>query len=91
MEEFGIPQRENPNQTALQPSWRFGNGMFALVLSFGLLWTALRSRKARSWRYGTGDWTLHWNSYMDYLNEKKRILWVEFYNSIILDCAILIL
>ncbi|KAK8525976.1 hypothetical protein V6N13_017049 [Hibiscus sabdariffa] len=54
VEEFGIPQRENPEQTALQPSWRFGNGMFALVLSFGLLLTALRSRKARSWRYGTG-------------------------------------
>ncbi|XWS50951.1 hypothetical protein CRYUN_Cryun12cG0135200 [Craigia yunnanensis] len=54
VEEFGIPQRENPNQTALQPSWRFGNGMFALVLSFCLLLTALRSRKARSWCYGTG-------------------------------------
>ncbi|OMO67638.1 Bicarbonate transporter, eukaryotic [Corchorus olitorius] len=54
VEEFGIPERENPNQAALQPSWRFGNGMFALVLSFGLLLTALRSRKARSWRYGTG-------------------------------------
>lgn len=54
VEEFGKPQRENPNQLALQPSWRFGNGMFALVLSFGLLFTALSSRKARSWRYGTG-------------------------------------
>ncbi|GAB4845695.1 Boron transporter 1 [Ancistrocladus abbreviatus] len=54
VEEFGIPKRENPNQTALLPSWRFGNGMFALVLSFGLLLTSLRSRKARSWRYGTG-------------------------------------
>lgn len=54
VEEFGIPQRENPNQTAFLPSWRFGNGMFALVLSFGLLLTALRSREARSWRYGTG-------------------------------------
>ncbi|PPR97785.1 hypothetical protein GOBAR_AA22879 [Gossypium barbadense] len=54
VEEFGIPQRENPQQTALQPSWRFGNGMFALVLSFGLLLTAIRSRKARSWCYGTG-------------------------------------
>ncbi|KAK8655896.1 hypothetical protein V6N13_108460 [Hibiscus sabdariffa] len=54
VEEFGIPQRENPEQTALQPSWRFGNGMFALVLSFGLLLTAIRSRKARSWLYGTG-------------------------------------
>ncbi|GAA0151228.1 secondary carrier transporter [Lithospermum erythrorhizon] len=54
VEEFGIPQRENPNQAAFLPSWRFGNGMFALVLSFGLLLTALSSRKARSWRYGTG-------------------------------------
>ncbi|KAB2041259.1 hypothetical protein ES319_D02G136100v1 [Gossypium barbadense] len=54
VEEFGIPHRENPEQAALQASWRFGNGMFALVLSFGLLLTALKSRKARSWRYGTG-------------------------------------
>ncbi|KAL2936039.1 Boron transporter 1 [Bienertia sinuspersici] len=54
VEEFRIPERENPNQTAFLPSWRFGNGMFALVLSFGLLLTALRSRKARSWRYGAG-------------------------------------
>ncbi|KAI6682866.1 hypothetical protein NL676_028779 [Syzygium grande] len=54
IEEFGVPERENPNQAALLPSWRFGNGMFALVLSFGLLLTALKSRKARSWRYGTG-------------------------------------
>ncbi|KAL3335613.1 hypothetical protein AABB24_031708 [Solanum stoloniferum] len=54
VEEFGIPQRENPRQAAFSRSWRFGNGMFALVLSFGLLLTALRSRKARSWRYGSG-------------------------------------
>ncbi|MED6196055.1 Boron transporter 1 [Stylosanthes scabra] len=54
VEEFGVPhQREDINQTAHQSSWLFGNGMFALVLSFGLLFTALRSRKARSWRYGT--------------------------------------
>ena len=57
MEEFGVPQsqREGTDQTALQSSWLFGNGMFALVLSFGLLFTALRSRKARSWRYGAGS------------------------------------
>lgn len=56
MEEFGAPktQREGTNQIALQSSWLFGNGMFALVLSFGLLFTGLGSRKARSWRYGTG-------------------------------------
>lgn len=54
VEEFRIPERENPKALEFIPSWRFANGMFALVLSFGLLLTALRSRKARSWRYGTG-------------------------------------
>ncbi|XP_068661629.1 probable boron transporter 2 isoform X2 [Aristolochia californica] len=55
VEEFRIPKREDPKLTEFQPSWRFANGMFALVLSFGLLLTALRSRKARSWRYGSGS------------------------------------
>ncbi|XP_022757763.1 boron transporter 1-like [Durio zibethinus] len=55
VEEFRIPHNENPKLTEFIPSWRFANGMFALVLSFGLLLTALRSRKARSWRYGTGS------------------------------------
>ncbi|KAM3323619.1 putative boron transporter 2 isoform X1 [Capsicum chacoense] len=54
VEEFRVPERDNPHLTEFMPSWRFANGMFALVLSFGLLLTALRSRKARSWRYGTG-------------------------------------
>ncbi|ONK78780.1 uncharacterized protein A4U43_C02F22330 [Asparagus officinalis] len=54
VDEFKIPERENPKALEFVPSWRFGNGMFALVLSFGLLITALRSRKARSWRYGAG-------------------------------------
>ncbi|RDX62319.1 putative boron transporter 2, partial [Mucuna pruriens] len=52
--EFHIPERANPTSPEFQSSWRFGNGMFALVLSFGLLLTALRSREARSWRYGSG-------------------------------------
>ncbi|XP_072954375.1 probable boron transporter 2 isoform X2 [Typha angustifolia] len=54
VDEFHIPKRENPRALEFVPSWRFANGMFALVLSFGLLLTALKSRKARSWRYGTG-------------------------------------
>ncbi|XP_055818017.1 probable boron transporter 2 isoform X2 [Solanum dulcamara] len=54
VEEFRVPKRDNPHLTEFMPSWRFANGMFALVLSFGLLLTALKSRKARSWRYGTG-------------------------------------
>ncbi|KAK7317176.1 hypothetical protein RJT34_01181 [Clitoria ternatea] len=56
VEEFGVPKNkgEGMNPIAFQSSWLFGNGMFALVLSFGLLFTGLRSRKARSWRYGSG-------------------------------------
>ncbi|KAK1278711.1 putative boron transporter 2 [Acorus gramineus] len=54
VDEFRTPKRENKKSIEFIPSWRFGNGMFALVLSFGLLFTALRSRKARSWRYGSG-------------------------------------
>lgn len=54
VDEFRIPKRENRKLTEFIPSWRFANGMFALVLSFGLVLTSLRSRKARSWRYGSG-------------------------------------
>eukprot|EP00250_Pteridium_aquilinum_P007280 c17031_g1_i1 orf=627-2624(+) len=54
VEEFRIPEREDPTRTEFQPSWRFANGMFGLVLSFGLLLTGLRSRQARTWRYGSG-------------------------------------
>lgn len=54
VDEFRIPSRENASLAEFMPSWRFANGMFALVLSFGLLLTALKSRKARSWRYGSG-------------------------------------
>lgn len=54
IDEFRIPNRENPKAIEFSLAWRFSNGMFAIVLSFGLLLTALGSRKARSWRYGTG-------------------------------------
>ncbi|KAL5672383.1 hypothetical protein ACJX0J_016689, partial [Zea mays] len=54
IDEFRIPEREDRKALEFVPSWRFANGMFAIVLSFGLLLTALRSRKARSWRYGAG-------------------------------------
>ncbi|KAL5225790.1 hypothetical protein ABZP36_012429 [Zizania latifolia] len=54
VDEFRIPERENIKALEFIPSWKFANGMFAIVLSFGLLLTALRSRKARSWRYGAG-------------------------------------
>lgn len=54
VDEFRIPERADLKSVEFIPSWRFANGMFALVLSFGLLLTGLKSRKARSWRYGSG-------------------------------------
>lgn len=45
--------------------------MFALVLSFGLLLTALRSRKARSWRYGSGEFFCKTNYYSFHLNRTR--------------------
>lgn len=59
VDEFRIPKREDTKAIEFLPSWRFANGMFALVLSFGLLLTALKSRKARSWRYGSGKCYIH--------------------------------
>ncbi|KAG0471945.1 hypothetical protein HPP92_016491 [Vanilla planifolia] len=54
VDEFRVPEREDPTALEFTSSWRFGNGMFALVLSLSLLFTALRSRTARSWKYGFG-------------------------------------
>ncbi|CAL9219853.1 unnamed protein product [Arabidopsis halleri] len=55
VDEFGVPGRTNPRSSEFQPAWVFANGMFGLVLSSGLLYTALKSRKARSWRFGA-EW-----------------------------------
>ncbi|OIV95955.1 hypothetical protein TanjilG_27059 [Lupinus angustifolius] len=73
--EFHIPERADPTSTEFQSSWRFGNGMFALILSFGLLLTALKSRKARSWRYGSG-WLRGFIA--DYGVPVMIILWTSF-------------
>ncbi|XP_002514365.3 probable boron transporter 7 [Ricinus communis] len=52
--EFNIPKHENPQLEKYQFQWLYANGLLAIIFSFGLLVTALKSRKARSWRYGTG-------------------------------------
>ncbi|XP_057871912.1 boron transporter 1 isoform X2 [Cryptomeria japonica] len=54
VEEFRIPENVNPNLEQFKFPWRFANGLFGIVLSFGLLLTSLKSRRARSFRYGTG-------------------------------------
>ena len=52
--EFRIPKDEDPNSKKYQFQWLYSNGLLAIIFSFGLLFTALKSRRARSWSYGTG-------------------------------------
>ncbi|XP_073033395.1 boron transporter 4-like isoform X2 [Primulina eburnea] len=52
--EFFIPKGENSTGENYQFQWLYANGLLGIIFSFGLLITALMSRKARSWRYGTG-------------------------------------
>ncbi|GAB4842044.1 Boron transporter 4 [Ancistrocladus abbreviatus] len=52
--EFEVPKAENPNLEAYSFQWLYTNGLLAIIFAFGLLYTALKSRRARSWWYGTG-------------------------------------
>jgi len=54
MSEFQIPKAENPSAEEFQFHWRYTNGLLAVVFSFGILLTAMMSRRARTWKYGTG-------------------------------------
>ncbi|KAM7253817.1 hypothetical protein ACFE04_031499 [Oxalis oulophora] len=52
--EFAIPDHEDHSLEKNQFQWVYSNGLLSIIFSFGLLFTALKSRKARSWLYGTG-------------------------------------
>ncbi|CAN4086769.1 unnamed protein product [Withania somnifera] len=52
--EFRIPKGEDPSLEKYQFHWLYTNGLLGIIFTFGLLYTALKSRKARSWWYGTG-------------------------------------
>lgn len=52
--EFNVPKDEDPKSEKNQFQWLYTNGLLGVIFSFGLLYTALKSRKARSWWYGTG-------------------------------------
>ena len=54
--EFRIPKAEDTALEKYQFQWLYLNGLLAIVFSFGMLVTALKSRRARSWRYTTGKW-----------------------------------
>ncbi|KAJ9179087.1 hypothetical protein P3X46_010911 [Hevea brasiliensis] len=52
--EFNIPKAEDPKLEKYQFPWLYTNGLLGIIFTSGLLYTALKSRKARSWWYGTG-------------------------------------
>lgn len=52
--EFGIPHGRDSTLEEFQLPWRYVNGFSGLLLCFGLLVTALKTRSARSWRYASG-------------------------------------
>ncbi|KAG8375481.1 hypothetical protein BUALT_Bualt10G0104300 [Buddleja alternifolia] len=52
--EFHIPEGENTTEEKYQFQWLYTNGLLAVIFTFGVLITSLKSRGARSWRYGTG-------------------------------------
>ncbi|XP_031378469.1 boron transporter 4-like [Punica granatum] len=53
--EFKVPEAEDLNLEKYQFQWLYTNGLLGIIFTFGLLYTALKSRKARSWLYGTGS------------------------------------
>ncbi|KAK7325210.1 hypothetical protein VNO77_29368 [Canavalia gladiata] len=52
--EFKVPKEGDPNADKYHFHWLYANGLLGIIFTFGLLYTALKSRKARSWLYGTG-------------------------------------
>ncbi|XP_019087302.1 PREDICTED: probable boron transporter 7 [Camelina sativa] len=50
--EFLVPKSDDPSLEVYQFQWLYTNGLLAVIFSFGLLYTALKSRRARSWKYG---------------------------------------
>ncbi|XP_055832200.1 boron transporter 4-like [Solanum dulcamara] len=52
--EFKVPKAEDSSLEKYQFQWLYTNGLLGVIFSFGLLYTSLKSRKARSWWYGTG-------------------------------------
>ncbi|OIW15839.1 hypothetical protein TanjilG_04374 [Lupinus angustifolius] len=52
--EFIAPKEEDPTLDKYQFHWLYANGLLGIIFTFGLIYTALKTRSARSWLYGTG-------------------------------------
>ncbi|PKA46775.1 Putative boron transporter 5 [Apostasia shenzhenica] len=52
--EFSVPKGEDSSLPLYGFHWLYTNGLLGIIFAIGLLYTALKSRGARAWRYGTG-------------------------------------
>ncbi|KAL3614713.1 Boron transporter 4 [Castilleja foliolosa] len=52
--EFQTPKGESASEVKYEFAWLYTNGLLSVIIAFGVLLTSLKSRTARSWRYGTG-------------------------------------
>jgi hypothetical protein len=55
--EFSVPEDADSSSPIYQFQWLYVNGLLGVIFSIGLLYTALRTRRARSWLYGI-SWSL---------------------------------
>lgn len=65
--EFSVPEDSDSSSPIYQFQWLYVNGLLGVIFSTGLLYTALRTRRARSWLYGIG-WPLFLLFYMCHVN-----------------------
>ncbi|KAK7311859.1 hypothetical protein RJT34_10281 [Clitoria ternatea] len=52
--EFSVRKAENLVAEESEIQWQYTNGLLAIIFFFGVLVGALKSRRARTWLYGTG-------------------------------------
>uniref|UniRef100_A0A803LN65 Bicarbonate transporter-like transmembrane domain-containing protein n=1 Tax=Chenopodium quinoa TaxID=63459 RepID=A0A803LN65_CHEQI len=53
--EFQVPKgKDDESNPAYNFEWLYANGLLAILFSLGFIYTAFKTRKARSWLYGTG-------------------------------------
>ncbi|KAI9110369.1 hypothetical protein K1719_018811 [Acacia pycnantha] len=52
--EFQIPKHEDQTLEKYKFYWLYANGILGIIFTFGILFSSLKTRKARSWLYGTG-------------------------------------
>ncbi|XP_020583709.1 probable boron transporter 7 isoform X2 [Phalaenopsis equestris] len=51
--EFTKPNGEDQNDRRYQSEGLYTNGLLGVIFSLGVLYTSMKSRRARSWQYGT--------------------------------------